>query len=110
MERISLSRLRKDPWPPSKARALRRPQHLESPARGGAGLYVLRHRRLADGFALTRPGGVDPHASFERCPAAPCIIRVVHIVVMGSGGVGGYFGAKLQRAGERGTMVARGPH
>ena len=50
-------------------------------------------------------------ASFERCrAAAPCIIRVVHIVVMGSGGVGGYFGAKLQRAGERVTMVARGPH
>jgi 2-dehydropantoate 2-reductase len=35
---------------------------------------------------------------------------VVHIVVMGSGGVGGYFGAKLQRAGERVTFVARGPH
>jgi len=29
---------------------------------------------------------------------------------MGSGGVGGYFGAKLQRAGERVTMVARGAH
>ena len=28
----------------------------------------------------------------------------------GSGGVGGYFGAKLQRAGERVTLVARGPH
>ncbi|HEY3189244.1 MAG TPA: 2-dehydropantoate 2-reductase, partial [Solirubrobacteraceae bacterium] len=39
-----------------------------------------------------------------------CIIRVVHIVVMGSGGVGGYFGAKLQRAGERVTLVARGAH
>lgn len=35
---------------------------------------------------------------------------VVHIVVMGSGGVGGYFGAKLQRAGEKVTLVARGPH
>jgi 2-dehydropantoate 2-reductase len=31
-------------------------------------------------------------------------------VVMGSGGVGGYFGAKLLRAGEHVTMVARGPH
>jgi 2-dehydropantoate 2-reductase len=29
---------------------------------------------------------------------------------MGSGGVGGYFGAKLQRAGAEVTMVARGPH
>jgi 2-dehydropantoate 2-reductase len=34
----------------------------------------------------------------------------VHIVVMGSGGVGGYFGAKLLRAGAEVTMVARGSH
>jgi 2-dehydropantoate 2-reductase len=34
----------------------------------------------------------------------------VHIVVMGSGGVGGYFGAKLLRGGAAVTMVARGPH
>src|SRR5512145_251765 len=44
----------------------------------------------------------------------PCwpqgIIRLVHIVVMGSGGVGGYFGAKLLRGGDAVTMVARGPH
>jgi 2-dehydropantoate 2-reductase len=33
----------------------------------------------------------------------------VHIVVMGSGGVGGYFGAKLLRGGAAVTMVARGP-
>ena len=29
---------------------------------------------------------------------------------MGSGGVGGYFGAKLARAGEDVTFVARGAH
>src|SRR5438105_9001489 len=34
----------------------------------------------------------------------------MHIVVMGAGGVGGYFGAKLARAGERITLVARGEH
>jgi 2-dehydropantoate 2-reductase len=34
----------------------------------------------------------------------------VHIVVMGSGGVGGYFGAKLLRGGAEVTMVARGAH
>jgi 2-dehydropantoate 2-reductase len=34
----------------------------------------------------------------------------VHVVVMGSGAVGGYFGAKLLRAGTEVTMVARGPH
>lgn len=32
------------------------------------------------------------------------------IVVMGAGGVGGYFGGKLARAGERVTFVARGAH
>ncbi len=32
------------------------------------------------------------------------------ILVMGSGGVGGYFGAKLARAGEAVTFVARGAH
>jgi 2-dehydropantoate 2-reductase len=34
----------------------------------------------------------------------------MHIVVMGAGGVGGYFGAKLARAGEAVTLVARGAH
>jgi 2-dehydropantoate 2-reductase len=34
----------------------------------------------------------------------------MHIVVMGAGGVGGYFGAKLARAGETLTLVARGEH
>lgn len=32
------------------------------------------------------------------------------ILVMGTGGVGGYFGAKLARAGEEVTFVARGAH
>src|SRR5436190_667163 len=34
----------------------------------------------------------------------------MHIVVMGAGGVGGYVGAKLARAGETITLVARGEH
>jgi 2-dehydropantoate 2-reductase len=34
----------------------------------------------------------------------------MRIVVVGSGGVGGYFGAKLARAGEEVTFVARGAH
>jgi 2-dehydropantoate 2-reductase len=34
----------------------------------------------------------------------------MHIVVMGAGGVGGYFGGKLARAGAAVTMVARGAH
>lgn len=34
----------------------------------------------------------------------------MRIVVMGAGGVGGYFGAKLARAGQAVTLVARGAH
>jgi 2-dehydropantoate 2-reductase len=34
----------------------------------------------------------------------------MRIVVMGAGGVGGYFGARLARAGHDVTVVARGPH
>jgi 2-dehydropantoate 2-reductase len=34
----------------------------------------------------------------------------MNILVMGSGGIGGYFGAKLSRAGEAVTFVARGAH
>ena len=34
----------------------------------------------------------------------------MRIVVMGSGGTGGFFGAKLARAGEDVTFVARGEH
>lgn len=34
----------------------------------------------------------------------------MRVVVMGAGGVGGYFGAHLARAGHEVTFVARGPH
>jgi 2-dehydropantoate 2-reductase len=34
----------------------------------------------------------------------------MRIAIMGAGGVGGYFGAKLARAGQAVTMVARGAH
>src|SRR5437016_4682884 len=34
----------------------------------------------------------------------------MHIVVMGAGGVGCYFGAKLARGGETVTLIARGEH
>jgi len=34
----------------------------------------------------------------------------VKIAVMGSGGVGGYFGARLARGGADVTFVARGAH
>jgi 2-dehydropantoate 2-reductase len=37
-------------------------------------------------------------------------MAAMRIVVMGSGGTGGYFGAKLARAGENVTFVARGAH
>jgi 2-dehydropantoate 2-reductase len=34
----------------------------------------------------------------------------MHIVIFGSGGVGGYFGGRLAQAGEQVTFIARGPH
>jgi len=34
----------------------------------------------------------------------------MHIVVFGSGGVGGYFGGRLAQAGEKVTFIARGEH
>lgn len=34
----------------------------------------------------------------------------MHIVVMGAGGVGGYFGARLAQAGEQVSFIARGKH
>ena len=34
----------------------------------------------------------------------------MHIVVFGSGGVGGYFGGRLAHAGEKVTFIARGEH
>ena len=34
----------------------------------------------------------------------------MHIAVVGAGAVGGYYGARLARAGERVTLVARGAH
>src|SRR5262245_28849401 len=37
-------------------------------------------------------------------------LQVMKIVVMGSGGVGGYFGARLAAAGNDVTFVARGSH
>src|SRR4029453_10245411 len=72
---------------------------------------LARARQLALEEVPGGARGVDRRASFERCHAgSQCIIRLVHVVVMGSGGVGGYFGAKLLRAGVEVTMVARGPH
>lgn len=34
----------------------------------------------------------------------------MHIAILGSGAVGGYYGAKLARSGERVTFIARGAH
>jgi 2-dehydropantoate 2-reductase len=36
--------------------------------------------------------------------------RTMHIVVFGTGGVGGYFGGRLAQAGEHITFIARGEH
>src|SRR3990170_708333 len=74
----------------------------------------LRHELRGDAgarLALGLPRRARPHGADGRGHAPllpPAGLVVMHIVVMGAGGVGGYFGAKLVRAGERVTMVARG--
>src|SRR5882724_6875836 len=70
--------------------------------------------RLAASTATSRKGSamtfqsvahawIDSRATLPRG-------NPMRIVVMGSGGTGGYFGAKLARAGEDVTFVARGAH
>ncbi len=43
-------------------------------------------------------------------PPAHATVPAVRIAVMGTGGVGGYFGGQLARAGEAVAFVARGEH
>ncbi len=65
-------------------------------------------------LGLMAAGGRGPHLLLQAPPLVVAGRRVVgasmRIVVMGSGGTGGYFGAKLARAGEDVTFVARGAH
>jgi 2-dehydropantoate 2-reductase len=46
----------------------------------------------------------------RRVPEHEASVSPFRLVVMGAGGVGGYFGARLARAGQPVTFVARGPH
>src|SRR4029453_6965184 len=71
-----------------------------------------------------RPGGRAPPRRHERIRSrtsriprrrlttrrASPSMTAMRIVVMGSGGTGGYFGAKLARGGDDVTFVARGAH
>jgi 2-dehydropantoate 2-reductase len=65
---------------------------------------------------MTIPGALDTPGDLALCPR-PRRVGILsdedgamRIVVMGAGGTGGYFGAKLARAGEDVTFVARGNH
>ena len=77
-----------------------------------AAVHVLHHlrilgepdKRLAIGGL---PGTNEQSFSFEPEHNA-IIIRAMRIAVVGAGGVGGYFGAKLAQAGEDVTFIARG--
>src|SRR5262249_20783942 len=69
--------------------------------------------------ALRPRRGREREAAIPNVPHAAlvctvCIIergdRAMRIAVMGAGGVGGYFGALLARAGHEVTFVARGAH
>src|SRR5439155_6663787 len=58
--------------------------------------------------------GDHPAHGHRQGPAAPCggrhRRRLVKIAIVGAGATGGYLGARLARAGEPVTLVARGPH
>ena len=47
---------------------------------------------------------------FSLLHTQPSLGGVMDVLIMGTGGVGGYFGALLGRAGHRLTVIARGAH
>ncbi len=49
-------------------------------------------------------------ACFERLRQLPCQHLRMRFAILGSGAVGGYFGAKLAKAGQDVTFIARGAH
>ena len=69
------------------------------------GLLCILVDRLRD---LQRGGGGAP--GDRRGPAACYSAALMKIAILGSGGVGGYYGARLARAGHDVTFIARGAH
>src|SRR3990172_10028561 len=65
---------------------------------------------LRRSWPAARAASIATRRSSDAMSFSQCIIPGMDIVVMGAGGVGGYFGAKLLRAGESVAMVARGEH
>src|SRR5262249_16467893 len=64
---------------------------------------------------LARPPAKRPQPIERRAPAQYCSVRLrlegtLRIAIMGSGGVGGYFGARLVKGGADVHFVARGAH
>src|SRR5687768_8828488 len=58
--------------------------------------------------SLNRDG--DTFFSQMRSTGLPCQSLRMRFAILGSGAVGGYFGAKLARAGQDVAFVARGAH
>src|SRR5262249_15957940 len=75
-------------------------QALGTPARWPA---TTREVRQPLGHTLDMPA---PRVRLRRCQLRS--ILSMHIVVMGSGGLGGYFGGLLARSGADVTFIARG--
>src|SRR5262249_26025486 len=64
---------------------------------------------------LARPPAKRPRPIERRAPAQYCCVGLrlegtLRIAIMGSGGVGGYFGARLVKGGADVHFVARGTH
>lgn len=68
-------------------------------------LWNLNALNLLNAF---EPERLEPLEPFE--PLEPILIKRMRFAILGSGAVGGYYGAKLARAGQDVTFVARGAH
>jgi hypothetical protein len=79
-----------------------------------AGVYGMNFRHMPEldwwlGYPFAhRPDGDGVRRALLALQARR--LALMRIVIMGSGGTGGFFGAKLARAGEDVTFVARGEH
>ena len=79
-----------------------------------ASIYGMNFKHMPElSSPLGLPGGPRrdgrhrrPHGRLLQASG----VVVMRVLVVGAGGVGGYFGARLARAGVAVTFLARGPH
>ena len=73
-------------------------------AKKSAGLNRRTYRQQIDRSCRTRPSPIVTVGRGEQATRE----RTLKIAIMGSGGIGGYYGARLQQGGADVTFIARG--